>query len=244
MKRWDYKPAADLGLTGRARLVSLSRETGLLGLGARHLWRGWLRLYFRLWHRLRVEGRENLPREAPFVLIANHASHLDALVLGTALPARFADRIFPLAAGDTFFTGAGSSAFAAVALNALPIWRRKTRPEHLATLRGRLAQQACIYILFPEGTRSRDGSMAAFKPGLGCLVAGTPVPVVPCHIDGAFAAFPPPAKLPRARPIVLRIGAPLRFDDATNDRAGWQAIAAAAERAVRSLASPAPSTLL
>ncbi|HEX2115685.1 MAG TPA: lysophospholipid acyltransferase family protein [Alphaproteobacteria bacterium] len=244
MDRWEFKPAGDLGLSWRERLTSLRRETGLLGLLTRHLWRGVLRLYFGLWHRLRVEGAENLPREAPFIVIANHASHLDALALSIALPPRFADCIFPLAAGDTFFTGAGSSTFAAIALNALPIWRRKTRPEHLATLRGRLREQACIYILFPEGTRSRDGMMAAFKPGLGCLVAGTLVPVVPCHIDGAFAAFPPHARLPRARRIVIRVGAPLHFADQPNDRAGWHAIAAAAETAVRGLASPRLPALL
>jgi 1-acyl-sn-glycerol-3-phosphate acyltransferase len=244
MEPWRYKPAGDMGLPWRERVTSLKRETGLLGLAARYLWRGALRLYFRLWHRLRIEGAENLPRDAPFVVIANHASHLDALALSIALPPRFADCIFPLAAGDTFFTGAGSSAFAAVALNALPIWRRKTRPEHLATLRDRLTQQACIYILFPEGTRSRDGAMAAFKPGLGCLVAGTPVQVVPCHIDGAFAAFPPHTKLPRARPIMVRIGAPLVFAETANERAGWHAIAARTESAVRALASPSRAGLL
>jgi 1-acyl-sn-glycerol-3-phosphate acyltransferase len=238
MERWEYKPAGDLGLSARERLTSLRRETGLLGLLTRYLWRGVLRLYFRLWHGLHVEGRENLPHDAPFIIIANHASHLDALALSICLPPRFADCIFPLAAGDTFFTGTGTSAFAAIALNALPIWRRKTRPEHLATLRDRLNEQACIYILFPEGTRSRDGTMAAFKPGLGCLVAGTPIPVVPCHLDGAFAAFPPHAKLPRARRIAVRIGAPLRFSDTANDRAGWHAIAARTEEAVRALASP------
>jgi 1-acyl-sn-glycerol-3-phosphate acyltransferase len=238
MERWQYKPAADLGLSGRARLTSLKRETGLLGLAARYLWRGALWLYFRLWHRLRIDGAENLPGEAPFIVIANHTSHLDALALSIALPPRFADCIFPLAAGDTFFTGTGSSTFAAIALNALPIWRRKTRPEHLATLRDRLNEQACIYILFPEGTRSRDGAMATFKPGLGCLVAGTSIPVVPCHIDGAFAAFPAHARFPRAGRLAVRIGAPLHFADAANDRAGWHAIAARAETAVRGLASP------
>ena len=105
-------------------------------------------------------------------------------------------------------------------------------------MRDRLNEQACIYILFPEGTRSRDGAMAAFKPGLGCLVAGTSIPVVPCHIDGAFAAFPPGAKFPRACSIAVRIGAPLQFADASNDRTGWHAIAAWAETAVRGLASP------
>lgn len=244
MDRWQFRPAGDLGLPWRERLQSLRRETGLLGLAGRYLWRAALRFYFALWHRLRIEGREHLPREAPFVLIANHASHLDALALSLCLRARHVERVFPLAAGDTFFTGAGSSAFAAIALNALPIWRRKTRPEHLATLRERLEAQGCIYILFPEGTRSRDGAMAEFKPGLGALVAGTRIPVVPCHIDGAFAALPPSASMPRARRIAIRIGAPLAFADIANDKPGWRAVAVAAEAAVRGLASPVRAPLL
>jgi 1-acyl-sn-glycerol-3-phosphate acyltransferase len=67
---------------------------------------------------------------------------------------------------------------------------------------------------------------------------------VPCHIDGGFEAFPPHAKLPRARPITIRIGQALRFADVANERAGWHTIAAETERAVRSLASPAPPSLL
>lgn len=237
MDPWRFRPAGDLGLPWRARLHSLRRETGLLGLAGRYLWRAFVRSYFALWHRLRIEGRENLPREGPFVLIANHTSHLDALALSICLRARDAERLFPLASGDTFFASAGSSAFAAIALNALPIWRRRTRPEHLAILRERLLMQGCIYILFPEGTRSRNGEISEFKAGLGCLVAGTSVPIVPCHIRGAFAAFPPMAKAPRPRSVSIRIGAPLLFGELENDRAGWRSVAAAAEATVRGLAS-------
>ena len=53
-----------------------------------------------------------------------------------------------------------------------------------------------------------------------------------------IAAFPPDAKFPRACSIAVRIGAPLQFADASNDRTGWHAIAARAETAVRGLASP------
>jgi 1-acyl-sn-glycerol-3-phosphate acyltransferase len=77
--------------------------------------------------------------------------------------------------------------------------------------------------------------MATFKAGIGRVVAGTDVPVVPCRIRGAFAAFPPHAKLPRPRPVAVRIGAPLRFSSVENDRAGWSEVATALEAAVREL---------
>ena len=50
-------------------------------------------------------------------------------------------------------------------------------------------EQACGYILFPEGTRSRDGVIKEFKCGLGMLVAGTDVPVIPCYLQGTFKAL-------------------------------------------------------
>ena len=61
-------------------------------------------------------------------------------------------------------------------LNALPIWRKQTRHEHLTAPRERLIDRGCVYLLFPEGTRRRDGMPAEFKSGVGALVAGTEVP--------------------------------------------------------------------
>lgn len=76
-------------------------------------------------------------------------------------------------------------------MNALPIWRKNCGAHSLADLRERLLNGRSVYILFPEGTRTRTGAIGKFKPGLGRLVAGTNVPVVPCHLRGTFAALPP-----------------------------------------------------
>jgi N-dimethylarginine dimethylaminohydrolase len=76
-------------------------------------------------------------------------------------------------------------------LNALPMWRKKCGSHAMQELRDRLLSGPSIHLLFPEGKRSRDGSMNPFKPGLGMMIAGAPVPVVPCFIDGAFHAFRP-----------------------------------------------------
>ena len=116
------------------------------------------------------------------------------------------------------------------------MWRRNCAAQALRQLRQRLLEEPCAYILFPEGTRSRDGRMGRFKCGLGMLVAGTEVPVVPCHLRGTFAALPPHRRWPRFRRITLTFGAPLRFAGAANDRDGWEGVAASTEAAIRSLA--------
>jgi 1-acyl-sn-glycerol-3-phosphate acyltransferase len=233
---WRFEPARDHGLRGEQRRKSLWREVGLESAISCFLWRAMTRAYLALAHRLEIRGRENLPNESPFVLVANHSSHLDAVVLGAVLPARFVGAVFPIAAGDTFFTKRASSIFATACMNALPIWRKNVGAHSLEDLRERLVRGACVYILFPEGTRTRTGEMATFKPGLGRLIAGTDVPIVPCYLRGAFAAMPPEQKLPRWKKIQITIGQPLSFAQAANDRPGWEAIATAMESAVRQLA--------
>jgi 1-acyl-sn-glycerol-3-phosphate acyltransferase len=77
--------------------------------------------------------------------------------------------------------------------------------------------------------------MADFRAGIGMLVAGTNVPVVPAYLDGCFAAMPPNARLPKPSAITLRFGAPSAFAGAANDRAGWREVAASLEKSVRAL---------
>ncbi len=231
---WQLKPARDIDLSPRRRLTSRAREWGLVGTATRFVWWLLVRRYLRWVHRLTVTGRAHLP-EPPFVMIANHASHLDALTLAAALPWRLADRACPLAAGDTFFTSTAAAAFAAFFVNALPIRRQGTTADDLALLRARLAEDGLILILFPEGTRARDGVMARFRAGIGTFVAGTPVPVVPCWLDGAFAALPPDRRWPRPARLTLAIGPALSFADVANDRAGWAEVARRCEAAVRAL---------
>jgi 1-acyl-sn-glycerol-3-phosphate acyltransferase len=233
---WDLRPARDLGLPPGQRFRSLWRESGLASTAFHQAWWGLVRLYLGVAHRLRVLGREHLPAEPPFILAANHSSHLDAMVLAAPLSWRLRDQIFPIAAGDVFFETPAMAAFAAGMLNALPLWRKKCGPHALEQLRKRLVEEPCSYILFPEGARSRDGKMLPFKPGLGMLVAQTRVPVVPCHITGAFEALRPETNWPRlGSRITLRVGPALCFEKTENDRAGWMSVAAAMREAVEKL---------
>ena len=237
MDPWQLQPARDTGLTPAERFRSVRRESGLLESFAHHACFSLLRTYFAIAHRLTITGRENLPPHGPFVLVANHGSHLDALVLGAALTPRHRERVFPIAAGDVFFQTTATSTFSAIVLNALPMWRKNCGPHALADLRGKLQEERAIFIIFPEGGRSRNGSMMPFKHGLGMLVAETNVPVVPCGLVGTFEALPPHRKLPRPVKINLIIGDGLEFTSTTNDRAGWSQIARSVESSVRKLAA-------
>jgi 1-acyl-sn-glycerol-3-phosphate acyltransferase len=232
---WDLKPARDLGLPSGQRFRSLRRESGLVETATHLAWSSAVRAYLAVGHRLQVHGRENLPAKPPFVLMANHASHLDALVVASALPWHLRERLFSIAAGDTFFVSPVTAAFAAVAINALPLWRKQFSGGALKELRERLIADPCAYVIFPEGTRSRDGTIGRFKPGLGMLVAGTEVPVVPCHLAGTFEALPPNRTVPHFRKITVRIGEPVRFGSVKNERPGWEEVAKTAEAAVRKL---------
>ena len=122
-------------------------------------------------------------------------------------------------------------------MNALPIWRHSVGTHSLDELRERLTSGNCVYIIFPEGTRTRDGAIAKFKPGIGRLVAGTSLPVVPCHLQGTFDALPASRSLPRPGQVRATIGQPLQFTTAKNERSGWDEIAAALEEAVRKLST-------
>jgi 1-acyl-sn-glycerol-3-phosphate acyltransferase len=244
MDSWKYEPARDLGLTEAQRLRSIRRETGLVAALSRHCWWGLVRAYFKLGQRITVEGRHHLPATVPFVLVANHCSHLDAMVLASNLPTRLRHRVFPIAAGDTFFETRLASAFAAGMMNALPMWRRNAGRHAMEELRERLRHepsppgqpQGCGFILFPEGTRSRTGQMQDFRAGVGMVVAGTTVPVIPCHLEGTFHALPPDRRFPRRSRIHLRVGPPLQFNDLPSTREGWDLTAQKLEAAVRTLA--------
>lgn len=235
MKRWDLQPAGDLGMPAGDRLRSLRRENGLISTALHGIWWFFVRNYLRVWHRLTITGQQHLPTTPPFILVANHASHLDTLALAAPLAWRLRDRIFPIAAGDVFFQTPLASAFAAWMLNALPMWRKKCGPHAMAELRRRLTDEPCAYILFPEGTRSRDGRMMPFKPGLGMLVAGARVPIIPCYLAGCHRALAPGQRWPRPGRIHLQIGEPIVFDHLPNDREGWQHISQIMEERIRTL---------
>jgi 1-acyl-sn-glycerol-3-phosphate acyltransferase len=208
MEQWIYDPAADFDQTLAERLRGFPGGPDLLVRGVRSLaavvLRGWLRLY----HRLTVVGRHNLPADRSFLLIANHASHLDTLCLLAALPLGRLHRAFPVAAQDYFCANASRALLARVVANALPFERHFAPWRSLSVCAHLLQSPGTVLIFFPEGTRSGAPEPGEFKPGVALLAAGRDIPVVPCHLAGTHAALPKGAWVPRPRRIRLTIGAP------------------------------------
>lgn len=235
MDPWKLQPARDLGLPLGQRLRSARREGGLIGSCAQLTARALVRVYLRVYHRFRVVGAENLPADCPFVMVANHSSHLDSIALAQSVPWRIRRRMYPIAAGDVFFETPIIAAFASGVINALPMWRKRVGRHALDDLRSRLHEDRCAYILFPEGRREPDGQLLPFKPGIGMIIAGSDIPIVPCFLHGCFRALPRDATIPRPRRITVVIGKPISFTGLPNTRETWDHIAAECDRAVRTL---------
>lgn len=236
MEPWHYEQAADLDQSLARRLRRFPREPDITVYGLRTLSALMVRVWLRAYHRLEIHGRELLPAEGSFVLAANHASHLDTLCLMAALPLSKLHRAFPAAAEDYFFVGMPRLAAAAILVNALPFARQTQIRQSLDLCRQLLANPGNILILFPEGTRSTTGRVGEFRPGIGLLVAGVKVPVVPCYLSGAFEAWPKGAGLPRPRQVKLRIGAPRTYSELIPGRETAGQIAGEIRQAVLALA--------
>lgn len=235
---WRYAPSEQLELNMVERLRHFPREPEMYIYALRSAAALGLRAWLRLYHRFEIEGRERLPATGSFVLVANHASHLDALCLLSALPLRKLHRAFPVAAKDYFFRSIQGLGFSVAFLNAMPFERSAQAGKSLALCRGLLDNPGNILILFPEGTRSRTGELGAFKPGIGALVAGTSIPVVPCLLRGAFEAMPKGSRFPRPRKVSLIIGEPRDYRDTPGSRAGVHHVAEDLLAAIERLGTP------
>ena len=193
-----------------------------------------IRALLRLYTRFEIIGHENVRTNRSLVIVANHSSHLDAVCLLAALPIRKLNRAFSAAAEDYFFRSLSRRWIASVVVNALPFARQHHVRESLAVCRELLAKAGNILIVFPEGTRSATGEIQEFKPGIGALVAGRDVTVVPCYLEGT-SAFGRRENIFRPHKVRLIIGEPRQYLAQTNGRADITAIASELREAVAAL---------
>src|SRR3954467_14198257 len=235
MKRWQYEPAADLDQTIIERLRNFPRQPDMLVYAVRSAVALIIRGLLRIWCRFEIIGEEHLRSNRSFVLVANHSSHLDAVCLLAGLPLRRLHRAFPAAAADYFFKSVPRTWIATIIVNALPFARQTQIRQSLAICRELLANAGNVLIIFPEGTRSKTGEIQDFKPGIGALIAGRDVPVLPCYLDGAFRAWPKGKRIPRPRKVRLIVGAPRNYAAMPSDKTSAQAIATELRGAVYAL---------
>ncbi|MDH6181188.1 1-acyl-sn-glycerol-3-phosphate acyltransferase [Microbacteriaceae bacterium SG_E_30_P1] len=167
-----------------------------------------------------VVGRDRIAAlDAPFIVIANHSSHLDApLVLG-ALPRRHARYLAAGAAADYFFDVAWRKWLTTLFFNAFAV-ERNSEGKRSGASRSLLERKVPL-LLFPEGGRSRHGEMGRFKPGAAALSIASGAPCVPVALVGASAAMPRGVNWPKRgrMPVSVVIGEPMiaREGESTED---------------------------
>lgn len=192
----------------------------------------------RGWCRLTVSGDEHLP-PGPFIICSNHQSHLDSVALMRASGGRF--RNFGLlAAQDYFFERRTARRLFSPMLNLIPVARtpdRQALRRTLAICRRFVAESRGNLIIYPEGGRSRSGTIQPFKRGAAMFAAELGLPIVPAYVKGTRAVMPPGAPWPKRGTIEVRFGAPVAPDGhgAKTRRGRIDATAAELERRVHEL---------
>jgi len=189
-----------------------------------------LKLLFKIFFRLEIIGAENCPKNGPLIIASNHASFLDPLIAGFAVP-----RALNFMARDTLFK---NRIFGKIlmSVNAFPL-RRKGADLGAMRLAIDKLRQAKTILIFPEGTRSKDGSLGNPRAGIGFLAASSGASILPCYIKGSMDALPRGAIFPRFKKISVYIGRPLQFNISISGKDSYMRITAEVMEAIGELKS-------
>jgi 1-acyl-sn-glycerol-3-phosphate acyltransferase len=162
-----------------------------------------------------VEGEEKLAAiENPMLIIANHTSHFDTVIVLSLLPNHIYDRTAVVAAADRMYRERVKGAWHSLRYNAFPITRGGGR-EALAYSQWLLHNKWSL-LIFPEGKRSRTGELLPFHGGPAILATMQNVPVLPIYIEGANQILPPGTNRSQPAPVVARVGDLLTFPEGTS----------------------------
>ena len=162
------------------------------------------RLYYRLYHRGRVFNRDRLADDGGVILAANHVSFLDPPLLGAACR-----REAFYMARDTLFRNP-LAGWLLRSWNCVPIKRDGGDIGALRTALRMLGEKKAV-LMFPEGTRSKDGQLQEGRAGIGMIVVKSKVPIVPMRIFGTERALPRGASFPRPARLTVRFGVPFTY---------------------------------
>ncbi|WP_437875997.1 AMP-binding protein [Sorangium sp. So ce513] len=171
--------------------------------------------------RPKVYGRAFIPHNRNTIVVSNHASHLDMGLVKYALGS-YGDGIVSLAAQDYFFEGNRWRRAYFENLTNLAPFDRKGGLRTALRQTGEILDRGRTVLLFPEGTRSPDGSILEFKPAIGHLALTHNVDILPLYLGGTFEALPKGRSIPVRRDLLARIGPPLEIADLKRLTAGMK----------------------
>ncbi len=156
-------------------------------------------ILFKIFFRLEIKGRECLPKGKGFILVSNHISYLDPIVLGVGCT----QKLHFMAKEELFRNSCFSWLLHKV--NAFPLRRKGADLAAIRTAIKRVNAGGAL-LIFPEGTRSRDGKLGPGQEGVGFLVDKLNVPVIPAFIKGTDKAMPKGSGFIRPAKISVRFG--------------------------------------
>jgi 1-acyl-sn-glycerol-3-phosphate acyltransferase len=171
--------------------------------------------------RRRTVGREMFEQlMPPVVFVANHSSHLDTPTILRAIPRKWRNRTSVAAAADYFYKKRWKANGVALLFNTVPLGRKGGGLSNGATDHvDRLIGQGWNLLMFPEGTRSRDGRIGKVHSGAAVIAAHHGIDIVPIYVSGTHDAMPPGQNWPKRRPgrlfsrrhrVEVRFGEPIR----------------------------------
>ncbi|HLJ42738.1 MAG TPA: AMP-binding protein, partial [Candidatus Binataceae bacterium] len=208
--------------------------------------RGAQRLAFDGWLRPRVLGRGNVPANRNFLVVANHASHLDFALASYALGAPGRELVV-LAAKDYFFNTNARRFVVSNFTRLIPFDRERAQLDSLDDAIDEFEAGRSV-LMFPEGTRSPDGAIHEFKSGAGYLALRGGCDVLPVRISGTYEVLGKGSIIPHRRPVEVRIGrvitnAELRaLADNAEGTGAYRKLADAMRAAVLELGERTPSS--
>jgi len=180
---------------------------------------------------LEVQGIENFPRHGPCIVIANHQSYLDPLLINAVTP-----RILHSMAKSTQFSGRFMGWWMPF-IYTFPVRRYQTDPQAVRIVLRRLAAGEPVMI-YVEGERTWDGRLQPPRLGTIRVLLKAGVPIIPVRIDGAYDVWPRWHRKIRPGRITIRFGPSIRFPR-LDSRADREAVLAEArDRIVAALSGP------
>ncbi|MFT3729538.1 MAG: lysophospholipid acyltransferase family protein [Terricaulis sp.] len=168
----------------------------------------------RLLFGLDVIRPENLPKDGPAIIAANHNSHVDTIILLCLFPSKLLPKLRPVAAADHFDRGGFGSWFSRNIIGIIPIKRGgAARNEDVLAGAKEALKRGEILVVFPEGSRGAPEEMTRFKTGVARLVEFCPeASVTPVYLQGAGRSLPKDAHLLVPFNCTAVVGAPLHWN--------------------------------
>jgi 1-acyl-sn-glycerol-3-phosphate acyltransferase len=173
---------------------------------------------------LRYSGRKNIPATGPVLVVSNHQSHFDPPLIGAGCGRRM-----NYLARKTLFHFAPLG-WLIRSLDAIPIDRDGLGLNGIKESLRRLKRGEMV-LIFPEGTRTRDGEVAPFRPGFTVLAARSKAWILPVAVEGAYEVWPRSRKLPRRGTIHVLYGRPIPPEEVAG--CDERELAAEVERRIR-----------